>query len=157
MDAENEDGRWLTYAELAELRGISKPSATRMSFRHKWRRQGGNDGAVRVFVPASALHDKPQGSDMARMTTAMEHAMDLFRQQVEAEKARADRAEARADRAEAGREAADRRLDQERARAERAEAASKQAAQAAEELRMADAARQAQGRWARLRAAWRGR
>ena len=39
MDGEIEDGRWLTYAELAELRGISKASATRMSFRHKWRRQ----------------------------------------------------------------------------------------------------------------------
>jgi hypothetical protein len=40
---------------------------------------------------------------------------------------------------------------------EQAEAKAQEAAQAAEALRAADDARQAQGRWARLRAAWRGR
>ena len=139
MDATTEDGRWLTYAEMAESRGISKASATRISFRHKWRRQAGNDGSVRVFVPASALHDKPHDSDMARMALAMEAAMDLFRQQATA-------AEARAERAEAGREAADRRADQAEARADRAEAGMEAARRRADQ---ADArADQLAQRWA---------
>jgi hypothetical protein len=49
--------RWLTYAQLAESRGISKASATRMAFRYKWRRQVGNDHVTRVAVPVG--QDKP--------------------------------------------------------------------------------------------------
>ena len=170
MDADSEDGRWLTYGELAEARGISKASATRMSFRFKWRRQAGNDGLVRVFVPASALHGKPNGSDMDRMADAIEAAIMAFREQEEAEKGRTERAEARADQAE-------RRSDQERQRADRAEAArdgersradalrdrldaaqaeAAAARQVAEGLRHAEAARKARGRWERIRAALRG-
>jgi hypothetical protein len=94
MDGTSEDGRWLTYAELAELRGISKASATRMSFRHKWRRQAGNDGTVRVLVPPSALHGKSNGSDMEAMTAAIEAVTVAFREQVEHERTRAEAAEA---------------------------------------------------------------
>jgi hypothetical protein len=159
MDDESEAGRWLTYVELAELRGISKASATRMSFRHKWRRQAGNDGSVRVFVPASALHDKPQGSDMGRMADAIEATIAAFREQAEGERKRADRAEARADQAELRADRAEARADALRHRLEgeleTARAQAQEAAQAAEALRQAEAARRAIGLLARLRAAWR--
>ena len=79
MDDEPEAGRWLGYSELAELRGISKASATRMAFRYRWRRQEGNDGTARVFVPLSALHGKGSGSAMERMAAAIETAMGLLR------------------------------------------------------------------------------
>lgn len=45
----------LTYAELARARGITKGAAKRMSVRHKWPKQVGNDGLSRVMVPASYL------------------------------------------------------------------------------------------------------
>jgi hypothetical protein len=32
------DGRWMTHAELAELRRIDKPSALKLAIRHKWPR-----------------------------------------------------------------------------------------------------------------------
>src|SRR5690348_4197834 len=111
LDGTSDDGRWLTYAELAELRGISKASATRMSFRYKWRRQAGNDGSVRVFVPPSALHGKPNGNDMEAMAAAIEAVTVAFRDQVEAERKRADAAEARADRADQRADALQSRLD----------------------------------------------
>jgi hypothetical protein len=57
MDGDDEFVRWLTYAQLAESRGISKASATRMAFRYKWRRQVGNDHVTRVAVPVG--QDKP--------------------------------------------------------------------------------------------------
>jgi len=47
--------RRMTYAELAEARGISLPSARRLVLRHHWPRQTGNDGIVRVTVPLTAL------------------------------------------------------------------------------------------------------
>ena len=43
--------RRMTYAELATVRGISALSAERLVRRHKWPRQTGNDGVVRVLVP----------------------------------------------------------------------------------------------------------
>jgi hypothetical protein len=97
MDGLSGEGRWLSYAELAELRGISKASATRMSFRHKWRRQAGNDGQVRIFVPESALRDKSNGSDMDGVAAAIEAVTVAFREQIEAERGRADRAESARD------------------------------------------------------------
>jgi hypothetical protein len=47
-------GRWLSYSELAGERGISRQSAVRL-VRRQWRRQMGNDGEARVFVPADHL------------------------------------------------------------------------------------------------------
>lgn len=43
--------RRMTYAELADVRGISVPSAERLVRRRRWARQAGNDGVVRVNVP----------------------------------------------------------------------------------------------------------
>ena len=50
-----DDGKWLTFAELSQARGISMPSARKLVRRHKWRRQAGNDGLVRILVPREAL------------------------------------------------------------------------------------------------------
>lgn len=53
--------RWVSYAELAKLRGITKASATRLAMRRAWDRQPGNDGLARVAVPIAAL--KPDTDD----------------------------------------------------------------------------------------------
>jgi hypothetical protein len=55
MDGTLDGGRWLSYAQLAELRGITKKAAIRMTQRHRWRRQPGNDGTALVSVPESDL------------------------------------------------------------------------------------------------------
>jgi chromosome segregation ATPase len=51
------DGRWMTYDELAKLRGIARPSAERLVQRNRWRRQRGNDRTVRILVPMDSLSD----------------------------------------------------------------------------------------------------
>jgi hypothetical protein len=61
-DGDMDGTRWLSYAELAEARGISKRSAIRLTFRHRWQRQKGNDGTVRVAVPMSELERRPDGT-----------------------------------------------------------------------------------------------
>lgn len=48
-------GRWLTYDELAQMRGIQRIGAVRLAKRQGWRRQPGNDGKARVMVPTDAL------------------------------------------------------------------------------------------------------
>jgi hypothetical protein len=53
--AVGDGARRMTYAELAQVRGISPASAKRLTQRHRWGRQVGNDGVVRVTVPLSAL------------------------------------------------------------------------------------------------------
>src|SRR6516162_11397958 len=52
--------RRMTYAELAEARGISLASARRLARRHRWAWQAGNDGVVRVTVPLPALQRAPE-------------------------------------------------------------------------------------------------
>jgi hypothetical protein len=54
-DDATEDGRWLTYTELAKERGISRASAIRLVRRQRWRRQMGNDGEARVYVLSEHL------------------------------------------------------------------------------------------------------
>jgi hypothetical protein len=136
------DGKWLNYDELSLIRGISRPSAIRLVRRERWRRTKGNDQTARVFVPGDWL--KPAGKrspgqsssnhpdatgDLSRITNAFESAVMALREQLEV---------------------ANRQIGDERQRATRAEAR----AQIVEQ----DAARWwAQGRWRRIRAAWRGR
>jgi hypothetical protein len=43
--------RLMTYAEIAQERGITKASAKKLAIRNGWRRQAGNDGLARVRVP----------------------------------------------------------------------------------------------------------
>jgi hypothetical protein len=59
---DSDAGRWLTYDELACLRGINQQSAVKLVRRQQWRRQTGNRGTVRVFVPDEWL-SRPWSQD----------------------------------------------------------------------------------------------
>jgi hypothetical protein len=56
--AVGDGARRMTYAELAQARGISPASAKRLAQRHRWGRQVGNDRITRVTVPLTFL-EKP--------------------------------------------------------------------------------------------------
>src|SRR4051812_22629500 len=56
-DDEGADTRWLSYEELAAARGISVESARRIARLKKWPRRKGNEGGIRVAVPAHILAD----------------------------------------------------------------------------------------------------
>jgi hypothetical protein len=64
--AVGDGARRMTYAELAQARGISLASARRLARRHRWARQAGNDGVVRVTVPLPALQRAPEPPGGAR-------------------------------------------------------------------------------------------
>ena len=129
-DAED-SGQWLTLAELAAARRISKASAARLVRRHKqWRRQQDNQGRVRILVPPDAieprddlqddLQDGPEGRppdshadspDTSRAISTLEAAISTLREQLaeanrraHADAAAISEANARADRAVQGRE-----------------------------------------------------
>jgi hypothetical protein len=111
-------GRWMTYDELAEMRGIKRIGAVRLVQRYKWRRQAGNDGRARVLVPHDALapvrgtdagssapmHVTPTsagngsgtdaGTMLAGALAALEDAVTGLRGQLDVANARAERAEA---------------------------------------------------------------
>ncbi len=50
-----EETRWLSYAELARAKAISKRAAIRLASRHGWQHRPDHRGPVRVAVPASAF------------------------------------------------------------------------------------------------------
>jgi chromosome segregation ATPase len=90
------------------------------------------------------------------LLTAAEARIARLEKQIEGERVRMDEARTEADRLRAGLIAAEAGLTTQTDRADeavkRAEAAEKQVW----ELRQADEARKARGRWVRLKAAWRG-
>ena len=106
------DGQWMTYEELAEVRGIDRQSARRLASRLKWRRQKDNRQIVRVYVPSmSAMPQREKrdisagmpavtSADMSVVIRPLEAAVTSLREQLARERARADQAEARADRGE---------------------------------------------------------
>lgn len=51
------DTRWMTYAELAALLGVSVETAQRRVFRARWERRPGNDGRARVSVPLRIVEE----------------------------------------------------------------------------------------------------
>jgi len=53
----------VTYAELAQARGVSIAAARKLTLRHRWSKQIGNDGLTHVLVPVSFMEDS--GRDMA--------------------------------------------------------------------------------------------
>ena len=57
------EGRWLTYTELAEIRGIGRESAVKLVQREGWRKASGNspDRTVRVLVPMDWLKPAAKG------------------------------------------------------------------------------------------------
>ena len=54
MDSEP-GGRWISYTELAEIRGTDKTSALKLALRKKWQRRKDNHGTMHVCVPAEWL------------------------------------------------------------------------------------------------------
>ena len=147
MDAAGDDGRWMTYDELAEARGIDRQSARRMANRTRWRRQKDNRGVVRVFVPleqaapARRHRDTPAAmtavsadapADMTRAISVLETALAAVERRAEAEAAAlrehakhaeklAEQAEIRAKQAEARADQAQQAIEAAQNRAERAE------------------------------------
>jgi hypothetical protein len=120
------EGRWLTYTELAEIRGIGRESAVKLAQRERWRKLSGNspDRTVRVLVPLEWLKPAkaghvgetfPEGfGELSRLLSGLEDATTFVRE-------RADAAEAWAEMADADRRVAEARADAERTRADRAE------------------------------------
>jgi hypothetical protein len=93
-----EDGRWLTFAELSQLRGISKTAAMKLVSRHAWRRQKNNKGQVRVLVPLAWVADADtrepnSGADMSRAIRAFDSAIATLHQQLVRETGRTEAAE----------------------------------------------------------------
>ena len=129
--------RWMTFAELAAIRGISKLSAVALVRRHGWRRQRDNQGHMTALVPPAWADTEPTNEPIdqaahqadisltARSLAALEDAVAALREAKDSEiatlhdvidglRASIARAEDRAGRAETDRDA-------ERSRAERAE------------------------------------
>lgn len=151
------DVRWLTYAEIGDIRRIGRESAVKLVQRKRWRRVRGNDGEARIGVPLDWLTPaKPPSADIPVKAPRNDppspppditRIVDAFGGAVASLTNRAEVAEKRAERAET--EAADLRqtLDQARTAAQeaKAEAASQRALlkQAADGLTTERAAREA--------------
>jgi len=69
--AVGDGSRRMTYAELAQARGISLVSARRLARRHRWPRQAGNDGIVRILVPLGHLHSVPETTRVKPMESLL--------------------------------------------------------------------------------------
>jgi hypothetical protein len=91
-DDVGDDLRWLSYGELGQARGISTASAIRLAFRRKWRRQDGNDGAVRVAVPVDEANSQKEvtdrdgdgvGRDIGQVVGLLETAAAMLRERGE--------------------------------------------------------------------------
>jgi hypothetical protein len=52
----------VTYAELAKARGVSIAAARKLTLRHRWQKQIGNDGLTHVLVPVSFMEDTGRDS-----------------------------------------------------------------------------------------------
>lgn len=155
-DSRGDDGgdvgetRWMTYAELAQARGIREPAAVRLVQRREWERRPGNDGAARVAVPVSEL--RPSKPVAPADTPVAPDSRDM--EALTRERQRADAAEARAERADALAATIVARLEQ-------VEHARDEACQAREDARVQAAAAEAQVRGLRevldeaRRPAWR--
>jgi hypothetical protein len=151
---------WMTYAELAASRGITRRSAERLAQRHRWPRRPGNDGTARVGVPAGS--EKPtdhqqgddRGADRGDSGGVIATLRDAFATALGARDGEIAALQTVIGAKEAQLDAYRGQLDRMRDRLEAAEHDAKEARQALEALRQADDARKARGRWARLRAAW---
>jgi chromosome segregation ATPase len=142
MDTEA-DGRWMTYEELAEVRGIDRHSARRLASRLKWARQRDNQQIVRVYVPISRAEpdrrhrdmpaDNPQ--DISRVIGLLGASVSSLTDRAAAAEKRADQAENRAEQAETRAARAERAVADERNRADRAESSRDAERSRADELR----------------------
>jgi hypothetical protein len=159
------DGRWLSYRELAELRGIDAASALKLSRRRGWRRRKNNQGQMQVCVPANVLPKRDKGMDgamdasidMSRIISTFETVTASLTKRAETAEATAAAERARANRAEEL--AAATGIELQRLAAELATAVERRTATETEArtLREAENQRQQLGRWRRAWAGWRGR
>lgn len=112
-EVDADDGRWMTYAEIAEARRMSRASAERVVRRHRWRRQADNQGTVRALVPqtwSDPVPEKPADNrrdiradtwpDITAVIAPLQAAIDALREQLARSETRANQAENRANRAE---------------------------------------------------------
>ena len=133
MDSEP-GGRWISYTELAKIRGTDKTSALKLALRKKWPRRKDNHGTMHVCVPLEWLgswgnrtpHDMPSsmpnGMDISRAVNTLEIALAAANKRADQAEKRADRAEIRAEQAETRENQAQQIIEMERNRADRAEA-----------------------------------
>jgi hypothetical protein len=137
MEDDAGTGRWLTYDELAVVRGIKRSGAVRLVQRLKWRRQAGNDGKARILVPHDELRvvsgtrphtDRPRrggddggGTSFDGTMSVHTRALAVLEEAVTGLTRRAEQAEARADDASAAAVAANQRADAALAVADRAQ------------------------------------
>jgi hypothetical protein len=170
------EGSWMTYGQLAAARQIGRRAAVRLAQRHHLRRQPGNDGSVRVWVPAEMASSSPfrphppatpevdtDDTPAADATPFHAQALAALEDALRAADARADAALALVDRlaaklADAGdrSDRLQRDLTAALTAADQARAEAQITRDRVDELTRAEEARQARGLWARLRAAWRG-
>lgn len=153
-DVSHDDaGEWLSFAELGQRRGISKASAERLVRRRRWRRQAANDGTVRVYVPTGALEAADRPHDDRPDVRSFDAALVAIREAHAGEVAALHEtiAELRTDRETVRKQLAEVQAAAKQARYE-ADLLAKRVNQISEE----EARRKAMGRWARLKAAWRG-
>ena len=143
---------WLTYAELAVARGVTKRTAIRMTQRHRWRRQPGNDGMIRVLVPPGDTVPRQPSATAGDVDRDGELTPFHARALAALETAIATMAAAHAAEVATLRD----RLTEGEVASDQARAEATDAARAAADLRQREAAWWRQGRWARVRAAWRG-
>jgi hypothetical protein len=178
LSAADNDGAWLSFPELARLRGINLTSAFRLARRHGWRRQKGNDGKLRVLVPAvdrsidldrdkdkgSKEPDKGQDNGLTQAVAAirsgvlevvqpLQDAIAVLEAQLTEANMRAARAESEVSSERARADTLRDRLEAAETHAREAEAVARSALQTAEALRQAEEARKVRGR---LRRAWDG-
>jgi hypothetical protein len=138
----DEPARWMTFAELAAARGISKDSAITLVRRHGWRRQRDNQGHVIALVPltwaqeSEGRADNPPASQpdsqpdaptdrtvLAGALAALEDALGEANKRADTALALADRLGAQLADASGRIEQAEHRADAAQQRADRAEAA----------------------------------
>jgi hypothetical protein len=104
------DGQWMTIAELATARGISKGSVDRLARQRRWQRQPGQQGQVRLLFPHDAFRSagaKPAEVPSDGQSDRQAAISRALRGRVKAAEQRADRAEKRAREAEQARVVAD--------------------------------------------------
>ena len=110
---------WMTYREIAAVRGISHAAAIRLVQRRRWqKREGSNDGLAHVLVPHDALQSTPpvRHSPSRRVTTPPDTS--LLAGALAALESAVFSLTARAEQAEAGRANERQRADEEQARAD---------------------------------------
>jgi hypothetical protein len=138
------DGRWLTYSELATIRGINRASAVKLVQRERWPRSSGNERSriVKMLVPDEWLTpakeippDTAQVPGKSPEDTGMKAVLIARAERAER---LADEANKRADVAVALAERTLGQLAEANIRADRAEALAQAAREVADDLRRAD-------------------